>query len=48
MPSQIGLEQMMRESKDDFIKTLSELYDLDIFTVNKLIKKQLKKNKDKS
>lgn len=47
MHSKIGLDQMMKESKDDFIKYLSELYELDIFTVNRLIQKQIKKNKDK-
>lgn len=47
MDPKIGLEQMMKESKDDFIKYLAEFYELDIFTVNRLIEKQMKKNKDK-
>lgn len=47
MHAKIGLEQMMKESKDDFIKYLAELYELDIFTVSRLIEKQMKKNKDK-
>lgn len=38
---------MMKDSKDEFIKYLSEIYDLDIFTVTKLVEKQMKKNKDK-